>query len=457
MSKETIDNGKRLAGDAIMLLKSPNPYERQQAIKTLESHEAFFGREMAYGPALNLYSKETDPEVKRGLLKIIADYSHGKDRRAFDLLLAEIDNIDINIRWAAFYGIKKFKEGVAEALPKIVKMAEDPLTSSWTKRQLIGLLSLMGSKAGPALDIITKELASKSWLMRRATRKAVKRLNKSGLNVTGHLINQLETGSTEEKLAACTGLGLLEKDAKGSVGALAKALKDEAVDVRAKAAWALWKLEKLASPAENTLREALNDESSAVSKYALKALGNMKKLSKEEKNEIKEMEEHEKEIKKLQKKLGFPELKEGKEEEEEEEKEEEAYKNLFFMSHALPDFPWVKKVMQAIENWPGCKCWTCERDILHGHDWLEAIYDGLEECEWYILFWSENAKKSKWTNEEIREAKVRHVNRGKPNITLINLGMDEWPSLLSRYQGSRVQTDEDLKQFLENLKSQVQF
>jgi hypothetical protein len=178
----------------------------------------------------------------------------------------------------------------------------------------------------------------------------------------------------------------------------------------------------------------------------------MKKLTKEEKREIKEMEEQEKSIRKLRKKFGYPESKEPKEGETIEERE---YKNLFFMSHALPDFPWVQKAMQVIESWPDCKCWTCERDIRHGMDWLEAIYEGIEECTWYLLFWSENAKKSKWTNEEIREVKVRNVTRGKPNITLINLGMHEWPKLLSRYQGGVVTNEEDLRKFLQNLKSQV--
>ncbi len=446
------EKAKQIMGKAIEMLHSSNPYDRQQAIKMIESHEAFFARNMAYGPALQLYHKETDLEVKAGLLKIIASYCKGKDRKALDIFVSELDNSDLNIRWAAFSGLKEYKENAAIVLSKVIKMAEDPLTSSWTKRQIMGLLGAMGKKAEPAISIITKELASKSWLMRRATRGAVKKLNKSGLNVVGYLINQLETGTVEEKIAACTGLGSLGKEAKGSVSALAAALKHEDPELRVKAAWALWKMEKNAAPAENTLRESLNDESSAVSKYALKALGKMKKLSKEEKNEIKEMEAQEKQIKKVKKQFGYPELKEPK---EGEEHEELLYKNLFFMSHALPDFPWVQKAMQVIESWPDCKCWTCERDIRHGMDWLEAIYEGIEECTWYILFWSENSKKSKWTNEEIREVKVRHVNRGKPNITLVNLGMHEWPKLLSRYQGSVVKNDEDLQQFLTNLKSQV--
>jgi hypothetical protein len=132
------------------------------------------------------------------------------------------------------------------------------------------------------------------------------------------------------------------------------------------------------------------------------------------------------------------------------------FKNIFFMSHALPDFPWVQKAVKAIESWPGCYCWYCERDLTPGKDWLEGIYDGLETCNWYVLFWSDKAKASKWTNEEIREAKTRSVNKGIPKITTVNLGCSDWPTLLSRYQGAAVNNDTDLNQWIANLKTQVE-
>ncbi len=451
------EDAKRIVGDAIQKLYSNNPYERQQAIKTINSHEAMFAKNMAYGPALQLYEKETDLEVKRGLLRIIATYHGGKDQKALDLFVKELENNDTTIQWAAFDGLKGFKERSVIALPKLVKMAQDTKTKSWTRRQIMGALAAIGKKAEPALSIITKELASPGWLMRRATRNAVKKLSKSGLNVVGYLISQLEHGNTDEKVAACTGLGSLEKDAKGSVAALMAALKDKDPEVRAKAAWALMKMEKDAAPAETALKEVLNDESSAASQYALKALDKMKKLTKEQKQEIEEIENYHKEIVKVKKKFGIPELKEAKDEDEGSPTSETAYKNVFFMSHALPDFVWVQKAISEIENWPSCKCWTCERDIAQGHDWLEAIFEGIESCTWYILFWSTNAAISKWTTEEIKEAKVRNVNKGKPKITIVNLGKEDWPTLLSRNQGTMVKSDDDLKKFLENLKSQVAF
>jgi len=450
------ENAKRIVGEAIQKLYSNNPYERQQAIKTIESHEAFFARNMAYGPALQLYDKETDLEVKKGLLRIVSWFAQGKDQKALDIFVREINNSDMQIQSIAFEGLKGFKEKSAIALPQAVKMAEDPDTNAWTRRQIMGLLAAMGKKAEPAIGIITKELTSPDWLMRRATRNAVEKLNKSGLNVVGYLVNQLEQSNPEGKIAACVGLGSLGKDAKGCVTALTTALKDETPEVREKAAWALLHMEKQAAPAENALREALTDESPIVAKYALKALDKMKKLTKEHKKEIEEIENYQKEIVKIKKKFGIPELKIPKEEEEG-GPPTELYKNLFFMSHALPDFLWVQKTVRVIEDWPRCKCWTCERDIPQGHDWLETIYEGLESATWFILFWSDNAANSKWTNEEIKEAKIRSVNKGIPQITIVNLGKQDWPTLLSRYQGSVVTTDDELNEFLEKLKSQVEF
>ncbi len=170
-------------------------------------------------------------------------------------------------------------------------------------------------------------------------------------------------------------------DAAASASSLGVLLSDPSPAVRAKAAWALYKLEKKAAPAEKALKDALNDDSSAVQKYCLKSLSKLKKLSKEQKDEIKMLGNLEKEMKQWRKKFIsiFPESKE-KEDNGTNNISDEPVKNLFFLSHALPDFPWVQKCMKVIESWPGCRVWTCERDIPVGGDWLESIYEGLEWC-----------------------------------------------------------------------------
>lgn len=447
------------------MLYSENPGERIQGINLLLSQEAFLGQSLAYEPALELYPKETMPDVKRGLLRIISGFSRGKDQRAFDILLGALDDSDSSMIGIVISGLARFGEKAAPAVPKIRGIYQAEPTPG-TKRQLMNLITEIGPAAESVFDIITNDLASTSWTMRRATLKAVKKLKKKNVNIVGFLVNQLETGDIDQKVAACAGLGALGDEAKGSVMALAKALIDPISDVRAKAAWALSQMGKNAAPAESALQLALKDDSPMVSKFALKTLSKLKKLTKEQKEDIKQMESIEKEIKAWRAKFKdiYPDAPKEKDEEEAPAegaavamptKEAPEVNDLIFMSHALPDFTWVKKAMEQIETWPGCRVWTCERDIPTGGDWLESIYGGLENCSWYVLFWSDKAQNSKWTNEEMKEAKTRIVSRGRPKITVVNLGKQDWPLLLQRYQGAMVTTDEQLKTWLDNLKEQV--
>ncbi|MHA1819164.1 MAG: TIR domain-containing protein [Promethearchaeota archaeon] len=452
---------QRIVGEGIQKLYSSNPAERLKGIEMITSHEAFFAKSSAYEPALKVYPDEIVPDVKIALLVLIADLAPPSDQRAFKLFSEELDNADIKIVATALGALARFKEMNKANLEKFRSIYENPMMPRSIKRGLMGVIANMGKAAEPVLDIITGELASDSWLMRRATKKAIKKLKKKGVNVVGFLVKQLEEGDINKKISACKGLGIMGKDAAGSVSALAKALSDPIPEVRLNAAWALSKMGKKAAPAESILKSALNDDSPGVKKFALKTLKNMKKLSKEQKQEIKEMEEIEKEMKAWRKKFVsmYPDPPKEKEDNENalniSTKPEEQYTNYFFLSHALPDFNWVQKVMNEIESWPGCKCWTCERDIPTGGDWLESIYDGLDAANWYLLFWSDNAEKSKWTNEEIREAKTRNVSRNNPKISVVNLGKNDWPRLLQRYQGAMVTNEEELKTYLKNLRSQV--
>lgn len=458
--EDPFERAKRIVEEGINLLQSPNPASRLRGIEMINSHEAFHSRKMAYSVALQIFPNEIDDSVKEGLIELI--YAFGKgDQKAFDHFRLAANDQNPRVAYWGSLGLISFPQGQEEGLKRLRFVYDSG--SSGMQRLIIGQIGKMGKVAEPVLDLVTKKLGSQSWLMRRTTKKAVKSLKKADVNVVGYLAKQLETGTTEEKVAACAGLGSLEKDAKGSVNALAKALKDPSSSVRSKAAWALLQMDKNASPAEAELQEALKDESPAVSKYALKALKNFSKISKEQKEQIKEIEDYEKEVKQVQKTWGLKEKELPKESEEDETETaktpETEYKNKFFMSHSTKDFTWVQKVSRVIESWPGCKTWLCERDIYHGQDWLEAIYDGIETCNWYILFWSQNAENSKWTMEEIREAKLRNVesNDTMPKISIVNLGMPELPRLLTRHQGSKVTNDQEIEAFCEKLKSQVEF
>jgi len=178
------------------------------------------------------------------------------------------------------------------------------------------------------------------------------------------------------------------------------------------------------------------------------------------------IEAHEKEIKQVQKQFGMKDKREPKIREppegapnQPEQDNEPEIHSRFFMSHSTKDFTLVKKMSDIIETWPGCKAWYCERDIFHGQDWMEAIYDGIEMCNWYILFWSPNAEASKWTIEEIREAKLRNIEseNTNPKVSIVNMGMPGMPRLLTRSQGSKVVDDVGFDEFMKRLKDQIAF
>lgn len=440
-------------------MKSDNPVDQLRGIEMINSHEGWSSRKLAYGTALEVYERGCEDDVRYQLMNLILAFGKG-DQRAFQHFQHAANDPKPELAYLGSLGLISLPQGVDEGLQRL-RYAFDA-GNAWLQRQATGEIGKMGQKAEPVLDLVTRNLGSKSWLMRRTTKKAVKGLKKADVNVVGFLVNQLMNGSTEDKISACTGLGTLGSDAKDSVDPLSIALTDQAIGVREKAAWALLQMEKHAAPAEQALQAALKDESPAVSMYALKALSKFSKISKEQKDMLKELEDHEKEIKQVQKTWGMKDKEEPKEAEEENappKAPEQEYKNKFFMSHSTKDFTWVQKVARVIESWPSCKAWMCERDIFHGQDWMEAIYDGIEECNWYVLFWSQNAENSKWTMEEIREAKLRNIesNDTFPKVTIVNLGMTEMPRLLTRHQGSKVTKDEDVSEFCNRLKTQIEF
>ncbi|MBD3352392.1 MAG: hypothetical protein GF364_12970, partial [Candidatus Lokiarchaeota archaeon] len=301
--EDTFAKAKQLVAEAIDLLNSGNPVKIEQGMDILDSHDAFHSRKMAYPVILKIYPDQALPDLKKRMLSFIAQYAKG-DKKAFAIFKQAAFDTDDQLVLIACKSLYDYPEGVDTANMRLRQVYE--MTSSKTmKMSVIKTVGKAGTAAEPLLDIITDNLAVDSWLLRRWAKKATKRMIKDGVNVVGYLVNLVETGNVDQKVAGCAGLGGLGKKASGSVDALRKALSDDSVVVRGKAAWALSKMKKKAAPAEKELKAALKDESPAVNKSALKALKNIKKLSKEQKKEIKEMEDHEKELKKFEKKQGF--------------------------------------------------------------------------------------------------------------------------------------------------------
>lgn len=295
--------------------------------------------------------------------------------------------------------------------------------------------------------------------MKRYVGAEIRQVSKYGTGVSKiapQLWNKLLTGSIKEQIACAEIIGYMGKEAGGMFNQVAMLLSHKNSLVRESAINALGNLKNLASAVEEKIVEANDRETDKKLKKnlskILKKLGKVssdeKELILEDENEKRLLLEDIKEIEQNSKNIDTSKLGQGT-------NDFAQFKNVFFMSHALPDFPWVEKAINTISSWPGCYCWTCERDISPGEDWLTEIYNGLDACNWYVLFWSDKAENSKWTKEEMREAKTRNVASGNPKVSIVNLGKDEWPRLLSRHQGAVVTSDEELAKWLENLKSQV--
>ncbi len=276
--------------------------------------------------------------------------------------------------------------------------------------------------------------------------------------ITPVLWNKLTSGTIKEQKGCAEIVGYLKEGAAGLYNKVADLLFHENSIVRQNAAEAMENLGKLAITVEDRIKESIEKETDKKIKKKLeKVLKKLKKVSPDEKQIIADEETQKRQIledvKTMEsdaKNINITNLGQTT-------NDFSQFKNVFFMSHALPDFPWVEKAIKEISSWPGCYCWTCERDISPGEDWLTEIYNGLDACNWYILFWSDKAKESKWTNEEMREAKTRSVQAGIPKVSIANLGNQEWPRLLSRHQGAMITSDEELQKWLENLKSMVEF
>lgn len=295
--------------------------------------------------------------------------------------------------------------------------------------------------------------------MKKFVGAEIRQVSKYGTGVSKiapELWNKLLTGSIKEQIACAEIIGYMGEEAGGMFNQVAMLLSHKNSLVRESAINALGNLKKLATAVEEKIVEANNRETDKkLKKKISKILNKLGKVSSDEKDLILEEENEKrlllediKEIEQNSKNIDTSKLGQGT-------NDFAQFKNVFFMSHALPDFPWVEKAINTISSWPGCYCWTCERDISPGEDWLTEIYNGLDACNWYVLFWSDKAENSKWTKEEMREAKTRNVASGNPKVSIVNLGKDQWPRLLSRHQGAVVTSDEELAKWLENLKSQV--
>ncbi|MHA1896758.1 MAG: TIR domain-containing protein [Promethearchaeota archaeon] len=310
------------------------------------------------------------------------------------------------------------------------------------------------------LEVLLNTLAA-GGLMASVLKTQLKTIRKFGAGfseLSTPMMKRFREGSDRDKILCAKLAALLGSSSIGLFTEIKNLLDHPNSIVREGALDALLEAGKYAAIAEEMVKIFAEQKSDKkLKKKANSILKKLSKISADEKLILIEEEKTKNELLKEVKKIEVQAKSIDKSQLKKAESDLSKYKNIFFMSHALPDFPWVEKVIKEISSWPGCYCWTCENDIVPGSDWLMEIYKGLDMMNWYILFWSDHAENSKWTNEEIKEAKTRNVAKGTPKISIVNLGKDDWPRLLSRHQGAVVTNDEELQAWLQNLKSQVSF
>ncbi len=90
-----------------------------------------------------------------------------------------------------------------------------------------------------------------------------------------------------------------------------------------------------------------------------------------------------------------------------------------FISYSHKDKDYVHKLQNVLQN-EGFEVWIDDR-IDYGEEWPTEIELRLDQCEAFILVVSENAKKSKWVQNEVRRAE----RTGKPFFPLVLQG-DPW-------------------------------
>jgi RNA polymerase sigma-70 factor (ECF subfamily) len=91
-----------------------------------------------------------------------------------------------------------------------------------------------------------------------------------------------------------------------------------------------------------------------------------------------------------------------------------------FVSYAAQDRPEVLRRVQMLR--PPLTDIEVFQDVLGldpGEPFEAVLYRRIDECDIFLLFWSSNARKSKWVRREIRRARGRQGPDGEPPPTIL--------------------------------------
>lgn len=100
-----------------------------------------------------------------------------------------------------------------------------------------------------------------------------------------------------------------------------------------------------------------------------------------------------------------------------------------FLSHSSKDKPIVTSVALDL-NEKGISTWLDAFDIRPGESIVTKINEGLNKCDYILLFLSENSVKSDWVTKEWETMLWEEVNSQKIKIIPIKIGDCEIPRLL---------------------------
>lgn len=70
-----------------------------------------------------------------------------------------------------------------------------------------------------------------------------------------------------------------------------------------------------------------------------------------------------------------------------------------FISHSTRDISIARRLVKKLKQ-GGKKVWIAEDEVKPGDNLTRRINDAIEQCEVFILCWSENARSSIWVEQE---------------------------------------------------------
>lgn len=124
-----------------------------------------------------------------------------------------------------------------------------------------------------------------------------------------------------------------------------------------------------------------------------------------------------------------------------------------FLSHSSIDKSLVISVALDLKKY-GIDTWLDAFDILPGESIVTKINQGLNDCEFVLLFLSQNSVKSNWVTKEWETILWDEVNSNKVKIIPIKLEQCDIPKIMQtkKYIDFSINYSDGLKQLVDTLK-----